>query len=100
MLFTWPNKCKLKYVGSTLTESKVRFRNHKSTMRTNKKTSEVAVHFNCSKHEISEINFIVIKKIYQPRGRSLFFIVFFLYISYVDRDMSLDPKIASATILN
>ena len=32
-------------------------------MRTNKTTCEIAVHFNCTKHEISEINFIVIEKI-------------------------------------
>ena len=30
-------KCNLQYVGSTSTEFKVRFRNHKSSMRTNKK---------------------------------------------------------------
>ena len=32
-------------------------------MLTNKKTCELAVHFNCTKHEISEISFIVIEKI-------------------------------------
>ena len=57
------NKCKLQYVGSTTTEFKVRFRNHKSSMLTNKKTCELAVHFNCTRHEISEINFIVIEQI-------------------------------------
>ena len=57
------NKCSLQYVGSTSTEFKVRFRNHKSSMRTNKKTCERAVHFNCTKHEISKINFIVIETI-------------------------------------
>ena len=31
-------KCNLQYVGSTTTEFKVRFRNHKSSMKTNKKT--------------------------------------------------------------
>ena len=56
-------KCNLQYVGSTSTEFKVRFRNHKSSMRTNKKTCELAVHFNCNQHEISEINFIVIERI-------------------------------------
>ena len=39
-------KCNLQYVGSTTTEFKVRFRNHKSSMKTNKKTCEVASHFN------------------------------------------------------
>ena len=57
------NKCKLQYVGSTSTEFKVRFRNHKSSMLNNKKTCELAVHFNCIKHEISQISFIVIEQI-------------------------------------
>ena len=57
------NKCNLKYVGSTSTEFKIRFRNHKSSMLTNKKTCELAVHFNYTKHEISKISFIVIEKI-------------------------------------
>ena len=57
------NKCNLQYVGSTSTEFKIRIRNHKSSMLTNQKTSELAVHFNCTKHQISEISFIVIEKI-------------------------------------
>ena len=56
-------KCKLQYVGSTSTAFKVRFRNHKSAMLTNKKTCELAVHFNCIEHNISEISFIVIEEI-------------------------------------
>ena len=56
-------KCNLQYVGYTSTEFKVRFRNHKSSMLTNKKTWELAVHFNCTKHEISEISLIVIEAI-------------------------------------
>ena len=56
------NKCNLQYVGST-SKFKVRFRNHKSSMLTNKKTCELAVHFNCTQHVISEISFIVIEKI-------------------------------------
>ena len=43
-------RCHLQYVGSTRTEFKVRFRNHKSAMRTNKKTCEVAFHYNSSPH--------------------------------------------------
>ena len=35
-------KCNLQYVGSTSTEFKVRFRNHKSNMRKNKRTCELA----------------------------------------------------------
>ena len=31
-------------------------------MLTNKKTCELAVHFNCIEHDISEISFIVIEK--------------------------------------
>ena len=37
-------KCNLQYVGSITTELKVRFRNHKSSMKTNNKTCEVAIH--------------------------------------------------------
>ena len=56
-------KFNLQYVDSTSTEFKVRCRNNNSSMLTNKKTCELAVHFNCTKHEISEISFIVIEKI-------------------------------------
>ena len=34
-------KCNLQYVGSTTTEFKVRFRNHKSSMKTNKKLAKL-----------------------------------------------------------
>ena len=57
------NKCNLQYVGSTSTEFKVRFRSHKLSMLTNKKTCKLAVHFSCTLHEISEISFLVIEKI-------------------------------------
>ena len=39
------------------------YHNHKSAMLTNKKTGELAVHFNCIEDDISEISFIVIEKI-------------------------------------
>ena len=57
------DKCKLQYVGSTSTEPKVRFRNHKSNMLKNKRTCELTIHFNDSEHEISQINFIIIEQI-------------------------------------
>ena len=56
-------KCNLQYVGSTSTEFKVRFRNHKSNMLKNKRTCELAIHFDNSEHEISQINFIIIEQI-------------------------------------
>ena len=56
-------KCNLQYVGSTLTEFKVRFRNHKSNMLKNKRTCELAIRYNNSEHEISQINFIIIEQI-------------------------------------
>ena len=56
-------KCNLQYVGSTSTEFKVRFRNHKSNMLKNKRTCELAIHYNNSEHEISQINFIIIEQI-------------------------------------
>ena len=39
-------KCSVQYVGSTSNKFIVRFRNHKSAMKTNKNTCEVATHFN------------------------------------------------------
>ena len=50
-------------MGSTSNEFKVRFRNHKSAMLTNKATCELAVHFNNNEHHISDFEFIVIEKI-------------------------------------
>ena len=46
-------KCDLQYVGSTSTDFKIRFRNHKSYMLNNRKTRELAVHLNSSQHDIS-----------------------------------------------
>ena len=57
------NLSRKQYVRSTSTEFKVRFRNHKSSMINNKKTCELAIHFNCSHHEIHQISFIIIEKI-------------------------------------
>ena len=55
-------------MGSTSTEFKVRFRNHKSNMLKNKRTCELAIHYNNSEHEISQINFIIIEQIRQIRS--------------------------------
>ena len=49
-------------MGSTSNEFKVRFRNHKSAMLTNKTTSELAAHFNKVEHRMSDFEFIVIEK--------------------------------------
>ena len=57
------NKCKLQYVGSTRNEFKVRFRNHKSAMLTNKKTCELAIHFNSIQHNLSDVSFIVLESL-------------------------------------
>ena len=59
------NKCKLQYVGSTRNEFKVRFRNHKSSMLTKKKTCEVAIHFNSKPHKLSDFSFLVIESLYK-----------------------------------
>ena len=53
----------LQYVGSTSTEFKVTFRNHKSNMLKNKRTCELAIHFHDSEYEITQINFIIIEQI-------------------------------------
>ena len=50
-------KCRLQYVGSTTTGFRVRFRNRKSALVTNKKTCEVAVHFNKIPHTLSDFYF-------------------------------------------
>ena len=55
-------KCNLQYVGSTTT-NRVRFRNHKSSMKTNKKTCEVASHFNRTPHVLSDFTFQCIDQI-------------------------------------
>ena len=57
-------KCKMQYIGSTSTQFKVRFRNHKSSMITKKKTCEMAVHFNSSMHDLKDIRFIAIEKVF------------------------------------
>ena len=57
-------RCNIQYVGSTSTAFKVRFRNHKSSIKTNKKTCEVAIHFNRSLHNFLDLEFIGIEAIY------------------------------------
>ena len=51
------DKCRLQYIGSTAMQVKVRFCSHKSSMATNKKTCEVAVHFYNSLHALSDFSF-------------------------------------------
>ena len=50
-------------IGSTTTEFKVRFRNHKSSMKINKKTCEVTIHFNRTPHTFSDFTFQCIDQI-------------------------------------
>ena len=57
------NKCRLHDVGSTARQFKVRFRNHKSSMVTNKKTCEVAVHYNNSPHALNDFSFQCIDQV-------------------------------------
>ena len=56
-------KCDLQCVGSTSTEFKITFRNHKSKMLKNRKTCDLAVHFNSSQHDISQMSFVIIEQI-------------------------------------
>jgi len=56
-------KCNLQYVGSTSTEFKIGFRNHKSNMLSNRKTYELVVNFDSYQHDISQMRFIVIEQI-------------------------------------
>ena len=54
---------KVQYVGSTSNEFKVRFRNHKPAMLTNKAMYELAVHFNQKERHMSDLDLIVIERI-------------------------------------
>ena len=54
-LASW-KKCRLQYVGSTTADFRIRFRNHKSVMLTNK-TCEVAVHFNKIPQTVGDFHF-------------------------------------------
>ena len=56
-------KCEVQYVGSTSDEFKVRFRNHKTALLTNKTAYELAVHYNRIEQQISDFEFVVIKKV-------------------------------------
>ena len=56
-------KCRLQYVGSTTTDFRVRLRNHKSAMLTNKTTCEVAVHFNKTPHTLGDFLFQCIDQV-------------------------------------
>ena len=63
--------CKVQYVGSTSNEFKVRFRNHKSDMLTNKAMCELAIHFNKKEHHMFDFEFIVIEKIVNDTTNNL-----------------------------
>ena len=56
-------KCRLQYIGSTTTDFRVRFRNHKFAMITEKKTCEVAMHFNKTPHDLSDFSFQCINQV-------------------------------------
>ena len=56
-------KCHLQYVGSTTTDFRIRFRNHKSAMLTNEKSCEVAVHFNKIPHNLGDFSFQCIDQV-------------------------------------
>ena len=53
----------VQYVGYTSNEFKVRFRNHKLVMFTNKTMCQLAVHYNRIEHQMSNFEFIVIEKV-------------------------------------
>ena len=55
------NKCRLQYVGSTTNNFKIRFRNHKSHCKNNRRTCELSKHFNDSPHVLSDFSYICIE---------------------------------------
>ena len=63
-------KCRLQYIGSTTTDFRVRFRNHKSAMVTKKKTCEVAVHCHESPLHLSDFSFQCIDKVQETVNNS------------------------------
>ena len=63
-------KCNVQYVGSASTEFKVRFRNNKSVMLTDKKVCEMAVHFNENKQEFKDLEFVTIEKVDLVNGEN------------------------------
>ena len=63
--------CHLQYVGSTTTEFKVRFRNHKSSMKTKTNTCEVAIHFNRTPLMLSDFTFQCIDQIQTSKSENI-----------------------------
>ena len=61
-------KCRLQYVGSTTTDFRIRFHNHKSAMLTNKTTCEVAVHLNKIPHTLGDFLFQCIDQVQTPNN--------------------------------
>ena len=53
----------MQYVGSTSNEFKIRFRNHKSSLITKKRTCEVAIHFNKEPHALADFEFLIIEQL-------------------------------------
>jgi len=55
-------------VGSTTIDFRIRFRNHKSAMLTNKTTGEVAIHFNKIPHTLGDFSFQCIDQVQTPNN--------------------------------
>ncbi|KAJ8019512.1 hypothetical protein HOLleu_41141 [Holothuria leucospilota] len=56
------NKCSQgNYIGETKTPFRLRFNNHKQTIRSNSKAHPVAVHFNLPSHSLIDLKVCIIK---------------------------------------
>ena len=55
-------------MGSTTTDFRIRFRNHKSAMLTNKTTCEVIIHFTRILHTPGDFSFQGIDQVQAPSG--------------------------------
>ena len=55
-------------MGSTTTDFRIRFRNHKSAMLTKKTTCEVAIHFTRIPHTLGDFPFQCIDQVQAPSG--------------------------------
>jgi len=55
-------------MGSTTSDFRIRFCNHKSAMLTNKTTCEVAIHFNTIPHTLGDFSFQCIDQVQTPNN--------------------------------
>lgn len=63
---------KMQYIDSTLTQFKVHFKNHKSSIINKKKTCEIGVHCKSSMNDLKDIKFIAIEKVFCESDKGIY----------------------------